>query len=72
VRVFGRAAIIQSFLCGYDDPLALSYTRLFSVLVTSRSLQKNGLVLSSRIDQHAGNPQARLLIGAILKADPSE
>jgi hypothetical protein len=34
--------------------------------------QKNGLVLSSRIDQHAGNPQARLLIGAILKADPSE
>ena len=35
-------------------------------------VKKNGLVLSSRIDQHAGNPQARLLIGAILKADPSE
>lgn len=36
------------------------------------SLQKNGLVLSSRIDQHAGNPQARVLISAILKADPNE
>lgn len=35
-------------------------------------VKKNGLVLSSRIDQHAGNPQARMLIGAILKADPSE
>lgn len=35
-------------------------------------VKKNGLVLSSRIDQHAGNPQARLLIGSILKADPSE
>lgn len=35
-------------------------------------VKKNGLVLSSRIDQHAGNPQARALIAAILKADPAE
>jgi serine/threonine protein kinase/CRP-like cAMP-binding protein len=35
-------------------------------------VKKNGLVLSSRIDQHAGNPQARVLIGQILKADPAE
>ena len=35
-------------------------------------VKKNGLVLSSRIDQHAGNPQARILISQILKADPAE
>lgn len=35
-------------------------------------VKKNGLVLSSRIDQHAGNPQARVLISQILKADPAE
>mmetsp|Transcript_20666 Transcript_20666/g.35120 ORF Transcript_20666/g.35120 Transcript_20666/m.35120 type:complete len:688 (-) Transcript_20666:138-2201(-) len=35
-------------------------------------VKKNGLVLSSRIDQETGSPQARLLISAILKADPSE
>lgn len=35
-------------------------------------VKKNGLVLSSRIDQHAGNPQARMLISQILKADPTE
>jgi len=35
-------------------------------------VKKNGLVLSSRIDQHAGNPHARQLISQILKADPSE
>lgn len=36
------------------------------------ALQKNGLVLSPRIDQHAGNPQARILISQILRADPAE
>jgi serine/threonine protein kinase len=35
-------------------------------------VKKNGLVLSSRIDQHADNPQARILISQILKADPAE
>eukprot|EP01038_Epipyxis_sp_PR26KG_P007545 gene7545-10280_t len=35
-------------------------------------VKKNGLVLSSRIDQHAGTHQARLLISQILKADPTE
>lgn len=35
-------------------------------------VKKNGLVLSPRIDQHAGNPQARILISQILRADPAE
>lgn len=35
-------------------------------------VKKNGLQLSSRIDQHTGNPQSRSLISAILKADPAE